>query len=86
MSRGRGHAPVRKCIACGVKAKKSELIRLSVGGDGQVIEDVKKVFPGRGAYIHDNPACRKALSEGAGLKRAFKQKDVRSFSPDLIAG
>ncbi|MFC1821315.1 YlxR family protein [Thermodesulfobacteriota bacterium] len=84
MSGGKGHSPVRTCISCGKKAKKFRLIRLILTEDGEVVMDIKKDMPGRGGYVHDSGACRERLPKSRSLKRAFKGKDIRSFSPGLI--
>jgi predicted RNA-binding protein YlxR (DUF448 family) len=84
MGGGKGHSPVRTCISCGGKAKKSHLIRLILTDEGELIMDRKGNMPGRGGYVHENEACRMGLPKSRSLGRAFRGKELRSFSPALI--
>ena len=81
---GKGHTPLRTCIVCGRKSEKARLIRLVMTEDGKVIMDIKGNMHGRGGYVHGSEACRKELPNSRNLRRAFKGRDPRSFSPDLI--
>lgn len=53
---------------------KRQLIRLVRGADGRVGLDPTGKAAGRGAYLHENPACwAQALGSGA-LERALKMR------------
>ena len=47
-------SPVRTCVGCGVRAAKSDLLRLVAAGD-EIVPDVAARLPGRGAYLHPQP-------------------------------
>ncbi|MDR2722135.1 MAG: YlxR family protein [Cellulomonadaceae bacterium] len=59
----RGHAPVRTCVGCKKRDLRSELLRLvgappaTPGGQARVVADSRATAPGRGAWIHPDPAC-----------------------------
>jgi hypothetical protein len=62
----RRQEPVRTCVGCRVKAAKSQLLRIVVVA-GTLTPDPRGTSPGRGAYLHPDPACL-ALAE---RRRAF---------------
>ena len=84
MGKGKGNIPIRTCISCGVKEKKSELVRLVLDANSQAVVDKKAILPGRGAYIHDRRSCKKGLKNDKALMRSFRGKKVRSISPGLV--
>jgi predicted RNA-binding protein YlxR (DUF448 family) len=57
--------PRRTCIGCRRTATPGELVRLARGDDGDLL--VGRRHPGRGAWLHPDPAC---VAE-AGRRRAF---------------
>ena len=64
--------PVRTCVACRATAGKQELVRIVVGPRGGPSIDPTGKAPGRGAYVHADPACwRVALRRGQ-LARALR--------------
>jgi predicted RNA-binding protein YlxR (DUF448 family) len=64
--------PERTCVACRVKGGKRELIRVVRRPDGRVHPDPSGKAPGRGAYLHRDPACREAAVRRGGLARALR--------------
>lgn len=63
--------PTRTCVGCRRPATKSSLVRL-VLARGHVVVDGRQRLPGRGAYVHPNPAClTPALSRG-GVARGLR--------------
>ena len=52
--------PERKCIGCGEKRKKTELIRIVRSPEGEISLDFTGKKPGRGAYLCRNVACFRA--------------------------
>ncbi|MBI5141811.1 MAG: YlxR family protein [Nitrospirae bacterium] len=65
--------PVRTCIGCGIKRKKSELLRITLSGGG-IEFDPRMRLPGRGAYVCPDQEC---LTKGIGvrpLSRSFRRK------------
>ena len=61
-----GKIPLRSCVGCKVRAAKSSLLRIGVGGDG-IVPDPQARQPGRGAYLHPSLEC----FELAQRRRAF---------------
>jgi predicted RNA-binding protein YlxR (DUF448 family) len=57
--------PERSCVGCRERAAKSELVGVARTPAG-VRVDPNGASPGRGAYVHRNPACvAAALRKGA---------------------
>ena len=61
MGKGKGHIPIRTCIACGKKKKKDDLIRFIVGMNGALIRDDKGKGHGRGKYACNLKSCLERL-------------------------
>jgi uncharacterized protein len=53
----------RTCVATRVKADQSELIRLSLAPDGQVVVDYRGRLPGRGAWVTPSREAFEALQK-----------------------
>jgi predicted RNA-binding protein YlxR (DUF448 family) len=70
MAKGRGHTPLRRCICCGKKRKKEELIRLVINENGSLVRDQDLSAPGRGRYICDRADCISSLIKNKGLEKA----------------
>lgn len=67
-----GHEPERTCVGCRGKGGKRDLVRVVRAPDGKVKVDPAGRAPGRGAYVHRDPACVDlALGRGA-LARALR--------------
>ncbi|GIV00203.1 MAG: hypothetical protein KatS3mg014_1818 [Actinomycetota bacterium] len=71
---GARREPERTCVACRRTAGKRELLRIVRTPPGDVRVDPTGTAPGRGAYVHRDPACvRTALRRGArALARALR--------------
>ncbi len=52
--------PERKCVGCGEKKKKTELIRIVRSPEGEISLDFTGRKPGRGAYLCRSVACFRA--------------------------
>ena len=63
--------PVRTCVGCRVKASDSELLR-AVVRDESVVPDPRRRLPGRGAWMHPDPACLRAAERRRAFPRAFR--------------
>ena len=48
--------PVRTCLGCRQRANQGMLLRV-VAADGSVEVDVRRIRPGRGAYVHADAGC-----------------------------
>ena len=56
-------SPIRKCVGCGARRDKIELLRI-VNNKGEIIIDPGGKVPGRGAYLCPNMDClEKAVSK-----------------------
>jgi len=73
------HEPVRTCVGCREEAGKRALIRLVRGPDGAVTRDATGRAQGRGAYLHDDPAC---LAQAR--KRRAVQRALEAEVPDAL--
>ena len=81
----RKHEPVRTCVGCREEAGKRALIRLVRGPDGAVARDPAGRAPGRGAYLHDDPACLEQARRRRALQRALKAEVPDALWEDLTA-
>ena len=66
------HEPVRTCVACRQESGKGALVRFVRDPAGAVLEDPSRRAPGRGAYLHDDPACRALALKKRSLERALR--------------
>jgi len=66
-----GSQPARTCVGCRARAPKSELLRIVAGPDGPAI-DRRGDAPGRGAYVHREPACLEAAERPGVLRMALR--------------
>lgn len=74
--------PRRTCVACRAPAGKRDLLRVVRTPAGEVRVDPSGSAPGRGAYVHRDPACvRLALARGA-LARALR---TTGLGPEEVA-
>jgi len=64
--------PVRTCVGCRGTAGKRELIRVVRTPAGPVRVDPTGTAPGRGAYLHRDPACLDAAVKRGSLARALR--------------
>ena len=63
--------PTRTCVGCGVRAARSELVRVVAAGD-EIVPDVAGRLPGRGAYLHPSLACLERAQRRRALSRALR--------------
>lgn len=63
--------PMRTCIACREMKPKKEMLRVVRNAAGEISVDPTGKAAGRGAYICNNEACRKKLSDKKLLNKAF---------------
>lgn len=62
----------RRCIACRNHFLKKDLVRISKGEKGIIVNDTKKVN-GRAVYLCKNPTCLELCKKKRLLNRAFSQ-------------
>jgi predicted RNA-binding protein YlxR (DUF448 family) len=65
------HTPQRTCITCRQVAGKRALIRLVRTAEGVEIDPTGK-RAGRGAYLHADPVCWQAITQGNRLGQALR--------------
>ena len=65
---------MRTCFACGVKAPKSELLRVVRTAEGQPSVDVKGRLDGRGAYVCKGGVTAGAKGWAVRIKRALRME------------
>ena len=63
--------PIRTCVACRQEAGKRTLVRVVRDANGQAALDSTGRAPGRGAYLHRDPACVEIARKKKGLDRAL---------------
>lgn len=64
--------PERTCVGCRQKGPQREFIRVVRSPRGEVGVDVAGRSPGRGAYLHRNPACVVLARRRRGLERGLR--------------
>jgi uncharacterized protein len=67
----RRHEPLRTCVACRQEAGKAGLIRIVRRQDGSAGVDPTGHAPGRGAYLHRDPACIDTARKRRNLERSL---------------
>ena len=69
-------APIRTCVGCGVRAPQADLIRLVAAGERLVL-DARRRLPGRGAWLHREPACWGTFVQRRGPVRSLRSTPGR---------
>lgn len=67
----RKHVPLRRCIACGERRPKRDMLRVVRTPAGHVDVDVPPKAPGRGAYVCRTGECLTEASDGKAIRRAL---------------
>jgi predicted RNA-binding protein YlxR (DUF448 family) len=70
-SPGAPGAPVRTCVGCRRRAGQDELLRVVADGESVAV-DARRRAPGRGAYVHPDPACVAAAVKRRAFGRALR--------------
>jgi hypothetical protein len=71
-------SPLRRCLVTGESRSKAELLRFTVGPDGQVVPDLEGKLPGRGLWV---TAARAALDRAV-KKNLFAKAARRAVLVD----
>jgi predicted RNA-binding protein YlxR (DUF448 family) len=53
--------------------------------NNKVSFDLRKIKPGRGAYVCKAPSCREQVLNGCKLEKAFRRKNLIMEKSELIA-
>lgn len=75
------HLPQRTCVGCRATLSKRSLIRIVRSAQGILVDPTGKIA-GRGAYLHDRPACWERGLRGA-LSQALKTELTQSERAQL---
>ena len=76
--------PVRTCVGCASRAPQRTLLRVVMGVGGLAV-DLPRRAPGRGAYLHRDPACWAAFVARRGPVRSLRASPARSDREGLVA-
>lgn len=79
----RRESPIRKCVGCGTRRDKIELIRI-VNNKNDINIDPGGNLPGRGAYICPNNDCLEKARKKNKLANALKTKLSDDFYQELM--
>jgi len=74
---------VRTCVACRQEAGKRTLVRVVRDASGAATVDATGRAPGRGAYLHRDPACVEIARKKRALDRALKANVSAEFWAEL---
>lgn len=64
-------APMRRCVGCGERKEKKELIRVVRTPEGEIRLDPTGRANGRGAYLCRDPKCLARASKSHALDRSL---------------
>ncbi|MGW1677917.1 YlxR family protein [Saccharopolyspora sp. NPDC002376] len=74
--RGESRGPVRTCVGCRTRTSPVELLRVVAAVDGDsspvVVPDPRRRRPGRGAWLHPDPACLRLAERRRAFPRALR--------------
>ena len=76
------HRPQRTCLGCGDKDDHKNLIRITIGADGELISDSRGY--GRGGYLHHRHDCWQAFLRRKNTQRAFRVNISKEAKRRLI--
>lgn len=75
------HVPERTCIGCRAKAPRPQLLRLVLAASGELAVDARARMPGRGAWVHADPACLDLAERRRALGRALRAEGPLDAAP-----
>ncbi len=84
--------PIRRCVGCGERKPKKELVRVVKAPDGQISLDTTGKKPGRGAYLCPDPAClakarrAKRLEHASALDQAIPPEVYEMLEEQIAQG
>ncbi len=85
MAKRRRRIPQRTCVGCrNVDAKRSMIRIVRKPGNGGIQLDPTGKLSGRGAYIHEDPACWEAALRNKRLAQALKT-ELSSEDREMLA-
>lgn len=82
------HEPMRLCVGCRTRENTTHLVRIAFTQphDSRSLElDERGVLPGRGAWVHRDPACLSVALRKRAFARAFRgQVDTEALEQVLL--
>jgi len=79
----RVHTARRTCVGCRTSLPLQELIRLVLDPDGEVVIDLDRRLPGRGAHVCPRHECIEQAVRKDALGRAFR-RGISTVRPDAL--
>jgi hypothetical protein len=81
--------PQRSCVSCRTVRDKSDLLRVVVTPDGDVVYDPSGKLAGRGAYLCPDEKCitaelKKAAKLSKGLKKPLNEEEIKELAKSLL--
>ena len=76
--------PTRRCVGCGHRDDKANLLRIAVS-EGRAVVDASASQPGRGAYVHRHRECVEQSIHRRAWARALKIARVDAEDLEAIA-
>jgi len=81
--------PQRSCVTCRTVRDKSDLLRVVMTPDGEVVYDPTGKLAGRGAYLCRNEECitqelKKATRLSKGLKKPLTEEEIKALAKSLM--
>jgi len=76
--------PIRTCVGCGAREAQARLRRFVATADG-LRADGRRRAPGRGAYLHCDPACWTAFTRRRGAVRSLRVSPTPADRERLVA-
>jgi predicted RNA-binding protein YlxR (DUF448 family) len=88
-SPGTRAGPVRTCVGCRQRAVTAELLRVVVAREAtgpalrglSVVPDPRRRTPGRGAWLHPDPACVELAQRRRAFGRALRVPEPVDLAP-----
>ena len=81
--------PQRSCVSCRTVRDKSDLLRIVMAPEGEVMFDPTGKLSGRGAYLCPREECitaelKKAAKLSKGLKKPLTEDEIRDLARTLL--
>ena len=75
--------PIRSCVGCGERAPQAAMLRMTYG-ESALRRDAGARAGGRGAYLHERPACWDAFVARRGPVRSLRSAVPRTVRVRLV--
>ena len=78
------NGPVRTCLGCRRRDDQARLLRVVADGT-TVVVDPRRRAPGRGAYVHPDPACVALAVKKRAFSRALRATVETGAAGDVLS-